>query len=191
MQSHDAQVLVVGGGPAGSTAAFFLARAGCDVLLIDRSAFPRDKPCSEYLSPQASRLLDEMGVLDSLEAGPSDQLTGMRVHAPDGTTFEGSFSAPSKFRPYRNYGLAIRRPLLDTTLLLRAEQAGLITYTPGGRRTPSTFELVRPDEGAGGWAKLPRRDVHDRVPRLPHRGANALIALKLYLILLAHVGADG
>ncbi len=67
----------------------------------------------------------------------------------------------------------------------RAAHAGLITYTPGGRRTPSTFQLVRPDEGAGGWAKLPRREVLERVPRLPHRGANALVALKLYLILLA------
>jgi flavin-dependent dehydrogenase len=129
MALHDAQVLVVGGGPAGSSAAFFLARAGCDVLLIDRSAFPRDKPCSEYLSPQASRLLEEMGVLDSLEAGPSEQLTGMRVHAPDGTVFEGSFSAPTGFRPHRNYGLAIRRPLLDTTLLLRAEQVGVRVRT--------------------------------------------------------------
>src|SRR5262245_28291325 len=124
MSSHDAQVIVVGGGPAGSTAAFFLARAGCDVLLIDRQAFPRDKPCSEYLSPQASRLLHELGVLDSLEAGPSEQLTGMRVHAPDGSTFEGSFAAQTGFRAFRDYGLAVRRPILDTALLLRAEQAG-------------------------------------------------------------------
>ena len=124
MPEHDAQVLVVGGGPAGSTTAFFLARAGCDVLLIDRAAFPRDKPCSEYLSPQASRLLDELGVLEALVAAPSAQLTGMRVHAPDGTVFEGSFSGTTGYRAFRDFGLAIRRPLLDTTLLLRAEQAG-------------------------------------------------------------------
>lgn len=69
--------------------------------------------------------------------------------------------------------------------IMRAKEAGLITYAPGGRRTPSTFELVRPDDGAGGWAKLPRQEVLNRVPRLPHRGATALVALKLYLILLA------
>ncbi len=69
--------------------------------------------------------------------------------------------------------------------ILRADQAGLIAYTPGGRRTPSTFDLVRSNDGAGGWAKLPRQEVLERVPRLPHRGATALIALKLYLILLA------
>ena len=124
MTSPDAQVLIVGGGPAGSTAAFFLARAGCDVLLVDRARFPRDKPCSEYLSPQASRLLHEMGVLDALEGGPSARLTGMRVTAPDGTSFTGSFTAPTGYRAFRDYGLAIRRPLLDVVLLTRAEDVG-------------------------------------------------------------------
>jgi flavin-dependent dehydrogenase len=124
MPSRDAEVIVVGGGPAGSTVAFFLARAGCDVLLVDRAAFPRDKPCSEYLSPQASRLLNELGVLDALEQGPSDRLTGMRIHAPDGTTIQGSFNAATGFRAFRDYGLAVRRTILDATLLSRARQAG-------------------------------------------------------------------
>ena len=124
MPSLDAEVIVVGGGPAGSTVAFFLARAGCDVLLLDRAAFPRDKPCSEYLSPQASRLLNEFGVLDALESGPSERLTGMRVHAPNGATFQGSFRAATGFRAFRDYGLAVRRPILDATLLSRAGQAG-------------------------------------------------------------------
>ena len=64
----DAQVIVVGGGPAGSSAAYFMARAGLDVLLLDRARFPRDKPCSEYMSPQASRILAEMGALDAVES---------------------------------------------------------------------------------------------------------------------------
>ena len=67
----------------------------------------------------------------------------------------------------------------------RAVETGLITYQPGGRRSRSTFELLRQDDGAGGWAKLPRQEVLERVPRLPHRGSSALIALKLYLILIA------
>lgn len=124
MTRSDAEVLIVGGGPAGSTAAFFLARAGCDVLLLDRATFPREKVCSEYLSPQAARLLEEMDVLEILEAAPSARLTGMRVHSPDGTTFQGNFGASTGFTPHREYGLAIRRPLLDTTLLYRAERAG-------------------------------------------------------------------
>ena len=56
---QDAEVLVVGGGPAGASTAAFLARAGVDVLVVDRARFPRTKPCAEYLSPQASRILAE------------------------------------------------------------------------------------------------------------------------------------
>jgi flavin-dependent dehydrogenase len=168
MPPHDAQVLVVGGGPAGSTVAFFLARAGCDVLLVDRVAFPRDKPCSEYLSPQASRLLNELGVLEALEAAPSDQLTGMRVHAPDGTVFEGSFSGATGFRAFRDYGLAIRRPLLDTTLLLRAEQVGVRIRTGVDVR-----DLAR--------------DEHGRVEGVLARENGRQLTLRAPLV----IGADG
>lgn len=122
--ARDADVIVVGGGPAGSTTAFFLARAGCDVLLVDRASFPRDKVCSEYLSPQASRLLHEMDVLEEIERAPSARLTGMRVHSPDGTTFQGSFTADTGYRAFRSYGVAVRRPILDAILLSRARRVG-------------------------------------------------------------------
>ena len=84
MDSQAAQVIVVGGGPAGAATAFHLARAGIHVTILDRAHFPRDKPCSEYMSPQASRILDEMGVLEQIERSGAAHLAGMRVHAPDG-----------------------------------------------------------------------------------------------------------
>ncbi|MEO8278694.1 MAG: NAD(P)/FAD-dependent oxidoreductase [Ideonella sp.] len=59
-------VLVVGAGPAGSAAAQWLARAGVDVVLIDRSAFPRDKVCGDGLIPDAHRALRRLGVLDEV-----------------------------------------------------------------------------------------------------------------------------
>ncbi len=58
------EVLVVGAGPAGSAAAQWLARAGIDVVLIDRSAFPRDKVCGDGLIPDAHRALERLGVLE-------------------------------------------------------------------------------------------------------------------------------
>src|SRR6202021_4057675 len=78
----DAEVIVVGGGPAGAATAWGLARAGIDVLVLDRARFPRDKPCAEYLSPQASRILDAMGVLEAAESAGGAQLSGMLVRAP-------------------------------------------------------------------------------------------------------------
>lgn len=60
------EVLVVGAGPAGSAAAQALARAGVDVVLIDRSRFPRDKVCGDGLIPDAHRALRRLGVLDEV-----------------------------------------------------------------------------------------------------------------------------
>ena len=122
--THRAQVIVVGGGPAGSATAFFLARAGVDVLLLDRARFPRDKPCSEYMSPQASRILDEMGVLTRIEEAGAAALGGMRVRAPNGTTFHGRYADVVGHRGYRDRGLALRRTILDDLLLSRARAVG-------------------------------------------------------------------
>jgi flavin-dependent dehydrogenase len=120
----DSDVIVVGAGPAGSASAFFLARAGLDVTVLDRARFPRDKPCAEYLSPQASRVLDEMGALRDIEQSGAAQLTGMRVTAPNGIAFVGEFAAAHGFRGFRDRGLALRRTVLDALLLARARDAG-------------------------------------------------------------------
>lgn len=121
---RDAQVIVVGGGPAGSSAAYFMARAGLDVIVLDRARFPRDKPCSEYMSPQAARILESMGALGAIESSGAAQLTGMRVHAPNGATIHGEFVANHGYRGYRDRGLAVRRTILDSILLQRARDAG-------------------------------------------------------------------
>ncbi|MCC6928038.1 MAG: FAD-dependent monooxygenase [Gemmatimonadaceae bacterium] len=124
LRTRDAEVLVVGGGPAGSATACFLARAGVDVCILDRARFPRDKPCAEYLSPQASRILDEMGALETIERAGAAQLHGMRVRAPNGAVIHGEFVASHGFRGFRDRGLALPRRELDAILLDRARAAG-------------------------------------------------------------------
>jgi len=126
MDSQAAQVIVVGGGPAGAATAFHLARAGIHATILDRAHFPRDKPCSEYMSPQASRILDEMGVLEQIERSGAAHLAGMRVHAPNGTAFQGRFADVEGFRGYRDRGLALRRTILDHLLLDRARAVGAV-----------------------------------------------------------------
>ena len=120
----DAEVIVVGGGPAGASTAHSLARAGVDVLVVDRAKFPRDKTCAEYLSPQASRVLSDMNVLDEIERSRPAHLAGMRVRAPDGHYADGEFTATHGFRPFREYGLAVRRTILDAIILNGARTAG-------------------------------------------------------------------
>jgi flavin-dependent dehydrogenase len=122
---HDAQVIVVGGGPAGASTAYALAAAGVDVLLVDRARFPRDKTCAEYLSPQASRILADMGALAAVEEAGAAHLAGMLIRAPSGDVIHGQFAAEHGFRGFRDRGLALRRTQLDAIVLDRARSVGV------------------------------------------------------------------
>ncbi|MBV9951722.1 MAG: FAD-dependent oxidoreductase, partial [Acidimicrobiia bacterium] len=62
---HD--VLVVGGGPAGASAAFWLAEAGHDVVVVEKKRFPREKTCGDGLTPRAVKQLTDMGLAGRLE----------------------------------------------------------------------------------------------------------------------------
>jgi flavin-dependent dehydrogenase len=120
----DADVLVVGGGPAGSSVSFALARMGVSVHIVDRAHFPRPKPCAEYLSPEASRILAAMGALQRIEASGAAALAGVRVRAPNGRVIAGDFIAGHGFRGFRDRGLSVRREVLDAILLESARAAG-------------------------------------------------------------------
>ena len=124
MSGTASEVLIVGGGPAGAATAWFLAQSGRDVVVLDRARFPRDKPCAEYLSPEASRVLEAMGALDIVEASGPAQLGGMIIRAPSGERIRGDFVAAHGFSGFRDRGLAIRRRVLDAILLDCARAAG-------------------------------------------------------------------
>lgn len=131
---RQADVVVVGAGPAGAATAILLAEAGHEVVLLDRVRFPRDKVCGEYLSPEGSRILDRLGVLKAVEAGGARPLCGMRIVAPDGTTLVGDYPREGRYRGYRDHALAVPRRMLDATLVERA-RALPVTVREGFRVT--------------------------------------------------------
>jgi flavin-dependent dehydrogenase len=111
----------VGAGPAGSTTALLLARAGVSVLLLDRARFPRDKPCSEYLSPATTDVLERLGggILAAVERTTHARLYGMKVVSPGGAAMVGRFRGAS-----RPYSFAVPRTSFDAILLAAAARAG-------------------------------------------------------------------
>jgi geranylgeranyl reductase family protein len=113
-------VVVVGAGPAGAATAILLAERGFTVTLLDKAAFPRPKICGEYLSPEAARVLDRLGVLKAVDGAGAQPLRGMRITAPDGTVLDGTYPTGGRWRGYRDHALAIRRTVLDRILLERA-----------------------------------------------------------------------
>ncbi len=125
-QRFDA--VIVGAGPAGSASAALLASRGFSVALLERAAFPRPKPCAEYLSPEVSRLLDRILPPGALERVRPARLHGMRVVSPDGTSFTGRFSGSRRYGPYREHGLALPREDLDHALALAAVARGATLF---------------------------------------------------------------
>ena len=76
---HLCDVIVIGGGPAGATAAMLLAKAGWSTVVCEKQAFPRTKVCGEYLSATNWPLLERLGVAEVLarHGGPSVRRVGL------------------------------------------------------------------------------------------------------------------
>jgi geranylgeranyl reductase family protein len=126
---HD--VLVIGGGPAGSAAGFWLAKAGRDVCVLERKEFPRDKTCGDGLTPRAVHQIREMG-LEPAIAAHHHRHDGLRAVA-HGITLE----LPWPEHPvFPNYGYVVRRRDLDRMVAEHAAGAGA--------RVLTSTEAVRP-----------------------------------------------
>ncbi|HEV8642846.1 MAG TPA: NAD(P)/FAD-dependent oxidoreductase [Methylomirabilota bacterium] len=115
----EADAIVVGAGPAGAATAILLAERGLEVLVLDRAKFPRPKVCGEYLSPEAVRILDGLGVLKALDAAGAALVTGMRITAPDGTVVAGTYRTVGPWQPYRGHAMGLARSRLDAALVDR------------------------------------------------------------------------
>ncbi|KPK04661.1 MAG: hypothetical protein AMS20_08445 [Gemmatimonas sp. SG8_28] len=123
MSGSEFDVVVVGAGPAGSATAALLAERGLNAALIDRAAFPRAKPCAEYLSPEAGRVLERLGVLIRVRER-AQELAGMTVVSPAGRRFTGRFAGAVPFRGFSDRGLALPRTVLDADLVAAAAVRG-------------------------------------------------------------------
>ncbi|CAN5249459.1 geranylgeranyl reductase family protein [soil metagenome] len=129
----DADVIVVGAGPGGSTAAYYLAQAGVDVLLLEKSTFPRDKVCGDGLTPRSVKSVVAMGIDTSTEAGWIRN-KGLRVIA-GGHRLELAWP---ELASYPDYGLVRPRRDFDELLAQQAEKAGARLH----QQTPVTGPVL-------------------------------------------------
>lgn len=113
---HD--VLVIGAGPAGSAAGYWLARHGLDVVMVDKKTFPREKTCGDGLTPRAVKQLGDMGLTEELSQ--FHRYEGLRATA-HGRELELQWPTHPI---YPQHGYVVRRRELDTMVARNAERAG-------------------------------------------------------------------
>ncbi len=152
----DADVIVVGAGPGGAAAAYHLARRGLDVLLLEKSEFPREKVCGDGLTPRAVAQLVKMGV-DTSESAGWTRNRGLRVVADD-TAIELDWPA---LQGFPDYGLTRTRYDFDQLLAERAVAAGASLRT-GVQVTAPLFDLA--GRVAGVTARVEGEPVTYRAP---------------------------
>ena len=125
-------VLVVGAGPAGSSAAAWAARAGLDVVLVDAAVFPRDKTCGDGLTPRAIGELERLGLGDWVRAHTVNH--GLRAHG-----FGQTLLLPWPGGSLPSYGSAVARTELDDHLRTTAIKAGALAID-GARAVDARLE---------------------------------------------------
>ncbi|MGA1099364.1 MAG: geranylgeranyl reductase family protein, partial [Candidatus Nanopelagicales bacterium] len=119
MSLSDADVIVVGAGPSGSTTSYYLAQQGLKVLLLEKTKFPREKVCGDGLTPRSVKQLLDMGI-EPTEANGWIKNKGLRIIAGKHRL---ELNWP-ELESFPNYGLVRTRHDFDEILAQRAKAAG-------------------------------------------------------------------
>jgi geranylgeranyl reductase family protein len=135
--SERYDLVVVGAGPGGSATAYYASKAGLRTLVLDRQAFPRDKPCGDGLMPHAASEVSLMGLGDWLEEPHHGKFTGFSIYTATAYLRQGV--PPTLHGPH---GYVVKREETDAKLLERAVSAGA-EFRPKTRAT----ELLRSTSG--------------------------------------------
>ena len=155
VDAQHADVIVVGAGPAGASAAYHLAEAGVDVLVLEKSGFPRDKICGDGLTPRGVKALEDLG-MDTSPAAGWVRHRGLRVHG-GGQVVEVDWP---QLDSWPDYGLVRPRSELDAMLATHAVGAGARLHTEVTVTDPLLDEAGRvagvrtqsgPDKTPGTW----------------------------------------
>jgi geranylgeranyl reductase family protein len=154
--TDEADVIVVGAGPGGSTTAYHLARHGLRVLLLEKTEFPREKVCGDGLTPRAVKQIVKLGIDTSPENGWLRN-KGLRVIG-GGVRLELDWPELASFP---DYGLVRTRLDFDDMLAKQAVAAGAKLYTKANVLRPI---LDATDRAIGVVAEIDGEEQEFRAP---------------------------
>ena len=163
--SHDYDVIIAGGGPAGSSAAIQLVAKGARVLLVEEKKFPRAKLCGEFISPECLTHFKRLGVFDRMTSAGGAALTETVFYSGRGR----SVAVPSAWFGTGATALGLSRSEMDHVLLQRAREAGVSvleqTHASGLIHEEGLVRGIRvkSDAGTGDYRSLLTIDATGRV----------------------------
>lgn len=132
------QILVTGGGPAGSSLAIRLAISGFPVTLVERERFPRHKLCGEFISPECFRHFEELGLAPAMFDKGGDLTRETRFFSRRGM----SVAVPTRWFGSGDFALSLSRAEMDFQLLTRAREVG-VEVIEGARAVDAAVENER------------------------------------------------
>jgi flavin-dependent dehydrogenase len=162
--ANDYDVIIVGGGPAGTSAGVHLATRGARVLLVEREKFPRAKLCGEFISPECLGHFARLGVLEEMESAGGTRVgetlfyarSGRRVSVPSAWFGKESTRANASATAATTGALGLSRAAMDERLLRRARasgvevweeaQSGGLLFADGGRGAVCGVRVERQGE---------------------------------------------
>jgi flavin-dependent dehydrogenase len=187
---YDFDVIIAGGGPAGSSAAIHLACRGLRVLLVEQKKFPRPKLCGEFISPECERHLKKLGVAGAMNRSTPSLLAETVFYSARGS----HVTVPSSWFG-GGAALGLSRAVMDDVLLRRAQACGVTVLEGATIHEP----VIRDNEVSGVRLKLGAEEREYHAPltidatgrarvltrKLGHKQAhnlqNAHIAFKVHL----------
>jgi len=169
--------IIVGAGPAGTTAALYAHRLGLKCILLDKSIFPRDKICGDALSGKAVRIMKELDLLDGVEQLDGSEINRITFGSPSHSQID-IYLKGTNVNQHITKGFVIPREIFDNYLF---EKADAVTETLQGFAVKDLVYEHSRIAGIKGETKEGQEEIFKAPIIMGCDGANSIVARKLGL----------
>ena len=170
-------VIIVGAGPAGSTAALYAHKLGLNCILLDKAVFPRDKICGDALSGKSVRLMRELNLLEGVEKLEGSEINRITFGSPSHSQFDVHLKG-NKNNDFITKGYVVPRKIFDNFLFKKADE---LTETRQGFTVNDIIYENDNISGVKGTNIEGKEEILNAPIIMGCDGANSIIARKLGL----------